>query len=259
MDRFPRRPSPALVLATVALVVALAGSGYAAVGLGRDTVTSHSIAPGAVRTADLANSAVTSKKIRNRSVRTVDYANGSVGSRAIRDGGVLDRDIAPGVAGSKVIGTVPSAAQATSAVRANEAASAETAASVAGVTARRVRYAPAAATGAPTTILDVGGLSVTATCAGGEVALTARSATADALIEVASTDTAAAGPVQVARDADLDLGEALALPVAGAPLVRVAYVAPGGATVTVDLAVDDGGAALGGAACAVGGTALAAP
>lgn len=255
MDRIPRRPSPALVLAAIALVVALAGSGYAAVSLGRDTVTSSSIAPGAVRTADLANSAVTSKKIRNRAVRTVDYANGSVGSRAIRDAGVLDRDLAPGISGSKVIGTVPSAAQASTAVRANEAT---TAGSVAGVTARRVLYAPAAATSASTTILDVGGLSLTATCAGGTVALTARSGVADAMVEATSTDTLGTPDTEVARDPDLDPGEGLAIPINGTPLIRVAYLAPGGATVTLELAVDDGGTALGGAACVVGGTALAA-
>jgi len=58
------RPTPALAVAILALVVALAGTSYAAVV----------IANGSVGTAQLKRNAVTSPKIKNRSVRSADLA-----------------------------------------------------------------------------------------------------------------------------------------------------------------------------------------
>ncbi|HZG35112.1 MAG TPA: hypothetical protein VEY87_04630, partial [Gaiellaceae bacterium] len=67
MPRFRiRRPSPALVVACVALLVALSGTGYAAVALPRNSVG----------TPQLKDGAVTSLKVRNGSLVLADVAAG---------------------------------------------------------------------------------------------------------------------------------------------------------------------------------------
>jgi hypothetical protein len=62
------RPSPALVVASIALAVSLGGVSYAAVKLPRNSV-------GALQ---LRNNAVNSAKIRNRSLKGIDFARGVV-------------------------------------------------------------------------------------------------------------------------------------------------------------------------------------
>jgi hypothetical protein len=62
------RPSPALVLACAALLLALGGVSYAATVLPRNSVG----------TAQLKNNAVTSAKVKNRSLRAVDFAAGQL-------------------------------------------------------------------------------------------------------------------------------------------------------------------------------------
>jgi hypothetical protein len=79
-----RRPSPALVVACVALLVALGGTGYAAVALPRNSVG----------TPQLKDGAVTSLKVRNGSLVLADVA---AGERAKLRGPAG----APGPAGAK--------------------------------------------------------------------------------------------------------------------------------------------------------------
>jgi hypothetical protein len=62
------RPSPAIVVACVALLLALGGVSWAATALPRNSVG----------TAQLKNNAVTSKKVRNHSLLRVDFKNGQV-------------------------------------------------------------------------------------------------------------------------------------------------------------------------------------
>ena len=62
------RPSPATVIATIALLVALAGTGYAAVTLPRNSVGN----------AQLQANAVTSSKVKNSSLLKVDFAPGQL-------------------------------------------------------------------------------------------------------------------------------------------------------------------------------------
>jgi hypothetical protein len=79
MSRFGRRPSPALIVACLALLVALGGSSYAAIAL----------APNSVGTRQLKNNAVVASKVKNRSLLRVDFKRGQllpgpVGSRGAR-------------------------------------------------------------------------------------------------------------------------------------------------------------------------------
>lgn len=64
------RPSPATVIATIALLVALAGTGYAAATLPRNSVGS----------AQLQNNAVTTSKVKNHSLLKIDFAANQVPS-----------------------------------------------------------------------------------------------------------------------------------------------------------------------------------
>jgi hypothetical protein len=76
--RLRLRPSPALLVAIVALVVALAGTGYAATSLPKNSVASRQIAKGAVHNSDLGSGAVTSSKVRDRSLLAKDFKAGQL-------------------------------------------------------------------------------------------------------------------------------------------------------------------------------------
>lgn len=71
--RLPR-PSLALVIALLALVVALGGTSYAAVSLAKDSVLSKHIKNGQVKTADLKADAVTGAKVKDGSLTVGDFS-----------------------------------------------------------------------------------------------------------------------------------------------------------------------------------------
>jgi hypothetical protein len=86
--RLPRKlPSPAAVLASAALLVALGGTSVAAV------VT---VPRASVGTAELRNGAVTTAKIKNANVTSADIADGSVSSADVRNGSLRRVDFRPG-------------------------------------------------------------------------------------------------------------------------------------------------------------------
>ncbi len=87
-----RRPSPALLIACLALFVSLSGVAWAATA-GRNTVVSTSIKNGQVKGVDLAANAVTSAKIRNGQVRSADVGDDSL------VGADIAEDTLTGVAG----------------------------------------------------------------------------------------------------------------------------------------------------------------
>jgi hypothetical protein len=63
-----RRPSPSMMIASVALLVALGGTSYAAIQLPANSVG----------TKQLKKNAVVSKKVKNRSLKAVDFALGQL-------------------------------------------------------------------------------------------------------------------------------------------------------------------------------------
>jgi len=72
------RPSPALVVAGVALFVALGGTGYAALQLPKNSVGPKQLQEGAVNRSDIANNAITGAKVKNRSLTNTDFRASSL-------------------------------------------------------------------------------------------------------------------------------------------------------------------------------------
>jgi hypothetical protein len=68
MRRIGFKPSPAMMVAFLALLVALAGTSYAAIQLPANSVG----------TKQLKKNAVTGKKVKNRSLKAVDFALGQL-------------------------------------------------------------------------------------------------------------------------------------------------------------------------------------
>ena len=96
--RFAKLPSPALVLASVALGIALGGTSVAAVS---------QLPRGSVGAAQLKTNAVTTAKIRNNDVRSADVRNGSLLRVDFRRGqipaGPPGPQGAPGVSGREQV------------------------------------------------------------------------------------------------------------------------------------------------------------
>ena len=80
MLKRPRRaPSPALVIASLALLVALSGTSVAAISqLGRNTVGAAQLKANAVTNPKIASNAVRSAEVRNGSLLRVDFKPGQI-------------------------------------------------------------------------------------------------------------------------------------------------------------------------------------
>jgi hypothetical protein len=72
------RPSPAMIVAMVALTAALGGTSYAATTLAKNTVGSQQLRKGAVKNGDIGKNAVTAAKVKNRSLLAVDFKAGQL-------------------------------------------------------------------------------------------------------------------------------------------------------------------------------------
>jgi len=78
MRKLLHRPSPAMIVACLALLVALGGTSIAAVRLPRGSVGTLQLTNGAVTNAKIANNAVTGAKVRNFSLQRADFAPGQL-------------------------------------------------------------------------------------------------------------------------------------------------------------------------------------
>ncbi len=80
MKHIVRRPSPALIVAFVALFVALGGVSY---GLATGSIDSREIADNTIRGKDVRDNSVYSRDLRNNDVRDIDIRNGTIKGRDI--------------------------------------------------------------------------------------------------------------------------------------------------------------------------------
>jgi uncharacterized protein YjbI with pentapeptide repeats len=112
-----RRPSPALVIAMMALFVSLSGVAY---GVATGSIDARELKNNDVRSRDLRNNDVRSRDLRNNDIRTRDLRNNEVRGIDIRNSTVQGRDVALNtLTGDDVdearLGKVPSATSADSA------------------------------------------------------------------------------------------------------------------------------------------------
>jgi hypothetical protein len=78
-----QRPSPAMIVALLALFVSLGGSSYAALKVGsknikRSAVTSRAIKNNTVTSADVRNGTLTGRDVKNNSLRNADIVNSNL-------------------------------------------------------------------------------------------------------------------------------------------------------------------------------------
>ena len=94
-----------MIVALMALLVALAGTGYAAGVLPRNSVGTEQLKPGAVQGTDLGINSISSYKIRNGQVQQADLGPNSVTTEKLKKGAVGPSDLAPELSvGQPVLG-----------------------------------------------------------------------------------------------------------------------------------------------------------
>jgi hypothetical protein len=76
--RAPRRPSPAIAIAIVAVILSLVGTAYAGVQIGRSSIGTFQLKDGSVTTAKLHSGAVTAAKVAGCPSNTVAIGPGCV-------------------------------------------------------------------------------------------------------------------------------------------------------------------------------------
>jgi len=99
-----RTPSPAMAVALAALIVALAGTAWAAVQLPKNSVGSKEIKRGAVKGSELRRGAVGAAKLRDGAVGPDALASGAVGAGALAHGAVGGAELQQGAVGTNALG-----------------------------------------------------------------------------------------------------------------------------------------------------------
>ncbi|HET8820793.1 MAG TPA: hypothetical protein VFM57_04540 [Thermoleophilaceae bacterium] len=151
-----RRPSPAMVIALIALFVSLSGVSY---GVATGFIDSREIKNNEVRSLDIRNNQVRTRDLRNNEVRGIDIRNSTVQGRDVALNTLTGDDIR-----EDSLGKVPSAGIADSA---STAGSADSADSVGGLTLHKIAYAADTSSPSFTEILNAGGLRLEADCDSG--------------------------------------------------------------------------------------------
>jgi hypothetical protein len=145
-----RRPSPAMIVALIALFVSLSGVSY---GVATGFIDSREIKNNEIRSRDIRNNEIRTRDLRNNEVRGIDIRNSTIQSPDIALNAVTGADVK-----EDTLQKVPSA------LLADSATSATTANDVGGVQVRRVSFAGEAG-GSFVAILNLKGLTLEARCA----------------------------------------------------------------------------------------------
>ena len=190
-----RRPSPAMIVALIALFVSLSGVSY---GVATGFIDSREIKNNEVRSLDIRNNEIRTGDIRNNQVRGIDIRNSTIQGRDVGLNTLTGDDVA-----EDTLGKVPSAI------------TADTATSAGGVDSLKIIPQTTVAEGAaPVTLASHGPLSLLATCAPNS-----------------GTETIARISVQTSEDNSAAAGSTLAWPDidAGDPPQQLAAASTAGA------------------------------
>jgi hypothetical protein len=210
-----RRPSPALIVASLALFISLSGVSY---GVATGFIDSREIQNNQVRSIDIRNNEIRTRDLRNNEVRGIDIRNSTVQGRDIALNTVTGEDVK-----EDTLQKVPSAATADSATTAD------------GVSTLKIIPVTTVPEGGDAVVLATHGpLTLSAECQTATVARLTVSTTEDNSAaggtpgtQVPDVDTID-GPVQVA---------ALAAPSPGYAQTTVAAFAPSGKGFSGDMAL----------------------
>jgi hypothetical protein len=232
------RPSPAMVVALIALFVSL--SGTAAALSGSNTVYSDDIVDNEVKTPDLANLGVATSKLANTAV-----TNAKLGANAVGTGKVLDNNLTGADIDEATLGTVPRADK------------------VDGLDAAELDYRRTAADESFDQVLSIGGLVLEARChaigAGFTVPeMRAKTLGNNADISLGRIDSSGA---VLDRDGDFDVGDQFVAVNGQRAVGTLVYSAPGGINVTLTFQagiLEENPGPQGLSGCLLGGTALVA-
>jgi hypothetical protein len=187
-----RRPSPAMIVALVALFVSLSGVSY---GVATGFIDSREIKNNEVRSIDIRNNEIRTKDLRNNEIRGIDIRNSTIQGRDIGVNTITGVDIK-----EDTLQQVPSALLADSATKADSAGSLDDFKIV----------DTTMATGAPqVTLATNGSLTLLGRC------VNSVSQTSDAILVDTSEDNTIVASDSLPNDDDLDASEP-AVPVASA-------------------------------------------
>jgi hypothetical protein len=222
-----KRVTYANVMSSIAVFLVLGGaSAYAAKKIGSNEIKGNSITTGKIK-----KEAVSASKIKKNAVTTSKIADGAVTGAKLNLGSV---------------GTVPNANHA------NTADSANNANTVGGNTVRKFFYSASENSGSRT-ILSLGGLTLTADCAGGTLSAVATTSVADSMIH-SGGDNLGSEPFYN-EDDSFEPGsnfEFLSENEVDSNQGTLTYVTPAGSVVTVTFLSEEGGIND----CVVAGTAI---
>ena len=90
------RPSPAMIVAIIALVLSLGGTSYAAIVLPAGSVGTKQLKKNAVVSSKVKNASLTAADVKNESLTTSDVKDGSLTTADITDGSLTTADISDG-------------------------------------------------------------------------------------------------------------------------------------------------------------------
>jgi hypothetical protein len=178
-----RRPSPAMIVALIALFVSLSGVSY---GVATGFIDSREIKNNEVRSIDIRNNEIRTRDLRNNEVRGIDIRNSTVQGRDIALNTVTGEDVK-----EDTLQKVPSALLADSATKAD---------SVAGLTLVDKTVAPG---GTPAVLASHGPLTLSGECDIGETPQVTVSTTED---NSSATSEGSTG-VTATPDQDIDTAD----------------------------------------------------
>jgi hypothetical protein len=216
-----RRPSPALIIALIALFVSLSGVSY---GVATGFIDSREILDNQVRSRDIRNNEIRTRDLRNNEVRGIDIRNSTVQSRDIALNAVTGDDVK-----EDTLQKVPGALVADSATTATSAGS---------VSTLRVIPVTTVASGASPVLATHGPLTLMGECGAGAT-------TARVLLDTAENNSAAGGngtgssqnPDVDASDSPVEIGEAGGMGTEAYLPVTVSAFAPSGRGFSGEVAI----------------------